>query len=721
MAQRLVTSQINTNIPDAYPFINVIGSPVGVTSSGIIVIFGEADGGDSYQNVALKNNFFTPNQLNKVKQQYISGQIVDAFQALTAPSSDADITGSANRIYIVKTNAGSKASAIIPTNYGTLSDKNWGVPGNNYKYQITSIAAEDGPAVSGGTIPSLGAALNAMSFTVRVNGGAAQVITLSSTSTDHDTIPHLVAELNSLFAAASPAIPYTASAGAAPSSIEIAANVDASAYGKGWGKALELVDSTPGDLAALGLAAGLSVSSQEPGVELDVTRADIGLSQSIDVSAVIALQVGYQGTSATLTISSTAITTTVTGGSGSNLNIPLSQFKTCADLAVFIAAQTGYTAVCAPAANQVSPSALDKVTAIGICSTAASQMPGRIKKAANDFAVAANTSALAFAAGTNGHAGLPAPTAAPAFLSGGARGATLAADIINALAQMAAVQANILVPLFSQDASADIAAGLTDSGSTYTIAAINAATKSHCIEFSTPELKRNRICILSLNGTYAAAKSAAQGLGNFRCSLTMQQISQVNSVGNIVSFQPWYAAVLAAGMQAGGFYKSILNKAANIISFADPSGFDSGDPGSVSDALDAGILFLSTDTGRAGYWVSDQTTYGFDTNFVYNSIQAVYASDLLALDLAQSFKIAFVGKSLADVDAATGLAFLAQKMDQYKKQKLIAASADAPLGYKNQGIDINGPEMDVQVEIKLATAIYFIPINISISQVQSAA
>ena len=93
----------------------------------------------------------------------------------------------------------------------------------------------------------------------------------------------------------------------------------------------------------------------------------------------------------------------------------------------------------------------------------------------------------------------------------------------------------------------------------------------------------------------------------------------------------------------------------------------------------------------------------------------------MALDLADAFQKAFVGKSLADVDAATAKSFLAQKMDGYKKIKLIAASDDAPLGYKNEKISISGPEMDVSVEIKLATAIYFIPINLSFSQVQSVA
>lgn len=723
MAQFLATSQITTNIPGAYPFINVISNPVGVTSSGIIVIFGEADGGNSYQNVTLANNFFTPNQLNLVKQQYLSGQIVDAFSALSAPSADPAITGSANRIYIAKTNQGTKASAILaasnmtPGTYGTLADSNWGVPGNNYQYQITSIAAEDGPVINGSTISSYGS-LSGSSFTVRLNGGAAILVTLMGTITNVAT---LVTSLNNAFTAAS-ITTLTAEPGSAPNTIAIAYNSDAYAYGKGWGKAVELIDSTPGDLAALGLVAGLTTSSQEPGVELQVSNSSTGLNQSADVNAIVQLQVGYAGTTGTLTISTTALTTTVTGGSGSNLNIPLTQFKTCADLAAYINSQTGYTAVCSPSGQQLSPFALDEVSAIGICSTGTSLLPGRIKNAASAFSIAANNTILTFTAGADGSQGLPAPTAAPAYLSGGTRGGTLAADIVNVLAQLASIQCNIIVPLFSQDASRDITAGLTASSSTYTIAAIQAATKSHCISLSTPQLKHNRIAILSQLDTYGNCAEAAQTLGNYRCSLTMQQITQVSvTTGLTQIFQPWYGACIAAGMQAGGFYQAIVNKAANIISFTDPSGFNSGDPGDVSAALNAGLLFLSQDTGRAGYWVSDQTTYGLDTNFVYNSVQAVYDSDLIALDLAQSFFLAFVGRSDADVTGSVGLAYLAQKMAQYKSQKLIAASADAPLGYKNASVQLVAPVMTVNVEIKLATAIYFIPLNINISAVQSSA
>ncbi len=710
MSQRVVTSFLNTNIPGAYPNITVLSQPVALGQSGIIVIFGEADGGNSYQNVALKNNSFTPDQLSLVQSTYISGQIVDAFTALAAPSNDADITGSANLIYIVKTNAGTQAQATVDTNYGTLKDQNWGVPGNSYNYQVTNTAAEVAPTITGTTISSYGS-LSGSSFTIRLNGGAADVVTLSGSITNVAT---LVTSLNAALPSG-----ITASPGTAPNTITLTMTADAAANRKGWGKAFELVDSTPGDLAALGLAAGLYTSSEEPAIEVQINNANTGLSETIDVSEDIALSLGYLGTTATVTVTATMLTTTVTGGSGANLSLALSQFTTVAGLAAYINNQPGYSASAAPAAQQFAPTALDQVAAVGIATSTAGDQPGRIKDAAYNFNTALATStALSFTPEAN--AGLPSAMALPAFLAGGTRGATLAADIVNALEQMAGINVNIIVPLFSQDATADIAAGNTSSSSTYTIDAINAATKNHCIQYSTPKLKKNRICILSFQNTYLNDAAQAQSLANYRCSLTMQQAMQVNSAGVITTFLPWYTACVAAGMQTGGFYKSICNKYANVISFIDPVGFDSGSPGDVENALSAGLLFLTQDTAGSR-WVSDQTTYGFDSNFVYNSIQAVYCSDILALDLAASFQSAFVGQSLADVNAATALSFLAQKMDGYKKLKLIAASSDAPLGYKNQKVSIQGPEMDVAVEIKLATAIYFVPISINISEVQSSA
>jgi hypothetical protein len=302
------------------------------------------------------------------------------------------------------------------------------------------------------------------------------------------------------------------------------------------------------------------------------------------------------------------------------------------------------------------------------------------------------------------------------YLAGGARGGTLAVDISNAIDACAGIVVNMIVPLFSQDASLDIAAGVTAASSTYTIDAIHALVKNHVLEYSTPQLKRHRIGFLSNNGSFAQSEAKSHTAGIYRLSMAFQQCMQVNSQGAMVTYQPWYAAVIAAGMQAAGFYKSICNKAANVVSYIDPVGYDSGNPGDIEAALEAGMLMLAQDATRV-YWVSDQTCYGFDSNVVYNSIQSVYLSDVLSLDLTNSLQLQFVGQSDSDVNEAVVKGFVAAKMANYKAQKAIVGTANNPLGYANLNVSIKAPALYVSVMMIIASAIYFIPLSIEIDTV----
>jgi hypothetical protein len=716
MAQQLATSFVVTSVPGAYSQYTVQNTSLGIAANGIVAIVGEADGGESYTTDLPKNNAYGPDQLDAIVSKYTSGQIVDAFRALTAPSNDTGITGAPSLIYVVKTNTGTKASATLATTYGSISQKVAGVIGNNTQYKVTAAQAEVAPVITGATIASFGAALNGVSFTIRYSGSAAVVITLSGTPANHSDIATLVAEVNGLLTAAT--VPVTASAGVT-NRLVLTYNSDAAANGKAWGKSLELFDSTSGDLAKLGLVAGLYISSAEPSVNLLVSNATTGANETLTASADVVFTLGYVGTSALLTIDNSDIAVTVVGGSGASFTAPLSQFTTLTDLASWINVKTGFTCVIPPAGSQLSPSALDKVTALPIASSGTGLCAGRVKRGLINFKNALlQSTTVDFTATATG--GLPIVTANYTFFTGGARGGTSGANFVSAIATLEGVATNFVVPLFSQDATADITAGVTAPSSTYTIAAINTATKNHCISMSTPILKRNRQGVLSFKGTFANAAAASQGIANYRCSMAFQDVNQINSQGNVVQYQPWYSACVAAGMQAAGFYKGITNKFANVISYVDPSDFDSGSPSDVEQALLSGLLILQASIA-GNKWVSDQTTYGYDTNFVYNSLQAVYAADVVSLDLAQSFQNTFVGQSLADVSASSGLAFLSSKMDQYYKLKLITGSSDAPAGYKNAKVSISGPTMSVSVEIKLATTLYFVAIQFVVSEVQQSA
>lgn len=714
MAIRLSTSSVNTNIPGAYPEVTVKSTPVGITNTGDIVIIGEADGGADYTQEALIDNFYTSTQLDRVTAKYISGPIVDAMRALASPSNDTNIQGSGGKVYVVKTNAGTKADSVVAAasgDYGTIEDKNYGVNGNKYYYQVTQVEDEVGPKLQGAGLDFVDPSIfDGLEFKIRVNGGIENTVTLGVGG--HADVTALAAEVDGLLPAG-----VGCAADTSNDSLIISSDVDADANEKGWGKSFELIDSNLGDLNVLGVAEGLVVSSQEPEIELSVKRQDTNTNEAFAIESEVAFTIGYDGDSCAVAIAGGVLTTTVVAGSGSNLSVNLDEYTTMADLAAFVSSQAGYSATSVAASNNLSPLRLDQTSFDAASSVGAE--PGRAKKAAYNFAVKVNESAVVdfeFAAS----AGLPAEMAVPAYLQDGAKGSTSAADIVNAIPALEGIKVNFVLPLFSRDAADDIADGLTDSASTYTIDAINFAIKSHVLAMSTIKIKRNRIAVLSKDASYADAKSHAQSIASFRAVVCMQKSSQVDAQGNVKEFAPWHTAAIAVGMQSAGFYRSLTNKFANVISYKDPSGFDSGNIGDVEDGIDAGIMFLQKETA-GNKWVVDQTTYGFDGNFVYNSLQAVYMSDVLAIQLAESLEKFVVGKSLADINAAAIAAFIAKKMEEYRKLKIIGASDDAPLGYKNLDIKINGPIAEVKLEAKLATAILFIPIQLELSQIQSSA
>lgn len=68
MAQRLTTSFINTAIPGAYPNVSVKSIPVGVASTGVVAIIGEAAGGAHFSSEDVKKTSLLPIKLIELPQ-----------------------------------------------------------------------------------------------------------------------------------------------------------------------------------------------------------------------------------------------------------------------------------------------------------------------------------------------------------------------------------------------------------------------------------------------------------------------------------------------------------------------------------------------------------------------------------------------------------------------------------------------------------------------------
>ena len=473
-------------------------------------------------------------------------------------------------------------------------------------------------------------------------------------------------------------------------------------------------------------APAVIVSATERSVETNVYRQFDGVSDTATAGGMIALKVGYTGTSASVVISTTSEITsavfTVVGGSGASFTISnLADFPTIADLASFVNSKTGFScSVGTTVLGQQPATALDEGTFT--FGTTFGNQTGRIKMDAVDFyrEVTANIGLVTFSDDeTPATAGLPAVYAAT-YLTGGALGSTTDANIQSALTALEDVDLNFIVPLFSQDATADYAAGLTSTSSTYTIEAICSAVKAHCTAMSKLKTQKYRQGFCSFRGAFEDAQDLTANLADQRISLAIQDMKDLSSTG-IVQFQPYEAAGKAAAMQAAAFNRSIFNKivTCNGILTADGS-FNPKNSTQLETALQSGLLVLKRYKDGSIRYVSDQTTYQKDSNFVYNSIQAIYAADLVTLTTCDRMNDYLTGKSTADVTAAMVGSCMDTIMADMLRLKLIAKSDDAPQGWKNLDVRISAPVVLISVEIKLATSIYFTRINFTVSAVQSS-
>ncbi len=480
------------------------------------------------------------------------------------------------------------------------------------------------------------------------------------------------------------------------------------------------VVGTPSWISKTGAATCIT-SATEYVAKMKFARQFDNISEEISAGGPAAFTLSYTGTSGQAVIADGVMTITVVGGAGSSpAAITLADYATLADLAQYISSLTGFKAAAGTAVLGQSPStSLDEGT-YTIASTFGA-LTGRIKQDAWKVFNAVNNNSVLVQLDAEPTAGQPAVTGL-GFLAGGSKGSTTDAVIASAIDAIQKIKGNFVVPLFSRDGSFDVADGLTETGSTYTIDGINAYARSHVLKMATLKRRKNRQAFLSYRGTFADAKTRGANLGNNRCSMAFQDV-KVAPNGTVKQYQPWMTAALAAAMQAVGFYRPIVARGINISSALQAAGdFDPDDPDQLEEALLAGLLPIKrSEDDTSWIWASDQTSYGKDNNWIYNSIQGTYVSDLVALTSAQRMEKAFLGKDIADVSASLALTTLEGIMEDMVRLKLLAKSDDAPRGFRNARIKISGPAMVVQVEIKVAGAIYFIPISFLVTQVKQSA
>ena len=579
--------------PGAYSKITVASGGSASPQLGVVALIGEANEGPAFDAANLEASAFGPDQFQSIVSQFGSGELVEMAKLALSPSADAQINGGAQKIYLLKTNPGTKATSTLPTSYGTVSAKKAGTPGNKISTQV---------AVTGSTV----------------------VITNSNSS------------------------------------------------------------------------AGISEISSPLGNQVVM---------SIQCTDGVA-------SAATLTISNGTLTTSITGGTASPLNLKLSDFVTIGQLVEFISSTPLYTATVGSAAGatNMSPSVMDSQAAVNILIAA------NIKRDLQDVKDFFATSGLVdfYATAT---AGLPT-VMVKTFLSGGLKGATSAASVTAAVDALSRVRVNFIVPLFSRDATADITAGLTDASSTYTIAGAAAALRSHVAQMSTVKGKKERQGFVGVMDTYVNQKKFASDYSHARMQYCIDMVTVATTTG-VDKKQPHAEAVISACMKAAAAVGlSNTFKAPNISAFSSPNGdFDPEIQG--DDAINSNVTFVEKNPAGGFRFALDNSSYALQQDaWVYARPSVIYAADTAALSIRLATE-AVVGKRNSDIGKSQIEQIVISTMDSLRSAGILVADKKSQgRGWKDLNVTINGSIVNIDITLILTENYEFILSNITVDRAQ---
>lgn len=724
--------------PGAYSKSTIdLGGGLPIGPSGLIAVFGEADAGaPGASEVNIADNRYAANQIIEIRNKYRSGPILDSANFLFAPASDAAIPSGANNVWFYKTNASTRANINMASSgeYSSLYAKSreWGTGGNRISYK-SILTAEVSPTVAGVAFDEGSLTAGGETFAVSVNGGAANVFT-SIVCADNAALVVAIADAANWSLGAPSGFNVVVSGSDGASIITVALNADATAYSNGYGRSLEISGLT--SLLDFGMVAGQVNAAVEPSAAITIYNArDLITEEDTSLGGNIVLEIGRDDTggktAATISITDNQII--LDANAVAELTFNKNEYGTILELATEINTKAGWScSVSAAAYYNLSLSVLDQVTDIG-CFSAAGEKPGRIKKDAYEVADFFALSSLAEIGSLTSQEdpviGLP-PAQVESYMSGGTKGATTTASIVAALESFQKFHVNSIIALFSRDASDDISDNLTDSGSTYTIDGINQAIKTHISTMKTTRKRSERQGYLSYKASKNVSFNYARALSDGRLQLMIQDCRAVDGLGNVKWFQPWALACMVAGARAGSpigtplTFKNLniagIRHTAQSMSTADADIVIDFDPDlHVDEAIQAGITFLEAPTTGGFRVVVDNTTYGKDTNFVWNRGNVIYAADTVAYNLRVNMESQFVGQKNTITAAVVASAVEAQ-MASFLGQGIIVASSDAPNGFKNLTVQIIGNTIKIGVVIKIVEGIDFILADIMIQRATSS-
>jgi hypothetical protein len=713
--------------PGAYSRINIDlsgGFPLGPT--GLIAIFGEStQGRPGSEESDISKNFFTASQLAEAREKYGTGNIVDALNFLFSPASDGAIPGGAQAVYVYKTNSSTRATLDLDTSYGTVRALEYGIGGNTMTISLDETS-ESAPSQSSTFDES---ALAGGTFDVSLDGASAGTVTVAAGTNN-------AAFLADVATWSVAGVTFTAGGADGASTLDITVDADAAAAQKGHGKSMELQENSGTPLAEMGISTGLTSSSVESAMTVKLKQTRDLLEEQDTVGGNLVLLGGYDGTEATASVQVSSTQVILTAGSGSS-TFDKAAYPTLLQLVNAMNLTSDWTfSLSSTLYNSLSPESLDLVTVGAKTADASTSSPVRIKKDAWEVAELFDSSSIMDIDGQS-ETGLPDALSETA-LAGGTLGATTSADISDALVTFEEIRVNSVVPLFSRDAiigsdtsSGDVPDNLTDPASSYTILGIHQAVKTHCNLMATTKNRSERQGYLSYKNSFDLSRDRSALLADARLQMCIQDTRNTDDRGNIKWFQPWAQACMLAGARAGApvgtpltfkfFNTAGIRHTEQSMSTAEQDIVGDFNPNSDQiQAIQSGITFFEAPQSGGIRCVVDNTTYQKDGNWVYNRGNVMYAADVLAFDFRNQLENIFVGQKNT-IQATEVKSVASSILATFLAQGITVATDEAPNGYKQLDVTIEGNIIRINAIVVLVEGIDFILNDITITRVQSEA
>ena len=701
------------------------GFPIG--AAGLVALIGEADAGaPGAQLTNLADNVYTADQMPQLRSEYRSGPIADAVSWLFSPASDAAVPNGAQNVWIYKTNASTRAVLALAASYGTVRAREWGVGGNRVSVQVTSVG-ESVPTPTASATPFVETAIaSGAKFDLYVNGQL-NTFTFPAAPTNNADLAAKLALAGNWSAGVPTGVTVTVGGADGVSTVTFTMATAPSQYSLGFGRSYQLVNGISTPLTTMNITPAYKTAALEPSVSMRLDNKRDNIQESSIVGGNIVLTIGRDltgaPTSASVSIDDDSIILKEAGVPV--FTLAKSSYSTLLQFVeeLNMATYGGWSASVANSEyNSLPLSVLDHVSNV-FCMSPAAQ-PARIKKDADevsDFFLSSSMASLQDQA----LVGLPAALVEN-LLTGAVKGGTTTADVVAALEKFEKFHVNFVVPLMSRDATADIADGLTDATSTYTISGIHQAVKSHITLMAQTKKRSERQGFLSMKATYAASKAQAGVLADGRLQLMIQDVRQIDAQGNIKWFQPYALAALMCGARSGAAiaepltFKYLncagLRQTAQAMTTPDADIVTDFDPDlQYESAIAVGITFLEAPTTGGFRVVVDNTTYSRDDSFVWNRGSVIYAMDTTMKNLRDGLESRFVGKkntiAVADVTSEA-----ARILTALKNAGVLVATTSAPQGYANLVARIEGNTVYVSCSVKIVEGIDFVLIEVGIER-----